>query len=194
MSHLSDAILGLASAVRDRHQVDVHAQSLSPVDFDGFETRQIAIPDELTEWFRTGIRHMPPYRLVDVQESLDLIDQMADDPWSITDESGEPLRWSEAVDTSSCGHPTSWPNAWVPIAHAFESGVVFVDLMPGPKGRLGQVVHAWPDEMLVDVQGTSISDWLNRIARGITENAFDPDEFLITPQEIHRAYPISTDD
>lgn len=74
-----------------------------------------------------------------------------------------------AVDAEQRSEPPDaiaevyWHPRWVPLATSHDGNFLAVDLAPGPRGAVGQVINAGRDEEISYVLATSVTELLERV-------------------------------
>ena len=137
--------------------------------------------------------HVPPYVFIDPEKIVETSRYMACHYDKLSIMFGEPMEWDDQIpdrprQRDFCICNKNWNLHWLPIARFFDEELLFMDLDPGPNGTLAQIVQLYDDDMGLWVQGKSVSGWLKRITQAVDDGLFD--EYLITPSDMMRSYPI----
>jgi cell wall assembly regulator SMI1 len=70
-----------------------------------------------------------------------------------------------------------WNAAWIPLTYSGSGDHHCLDLAPGPKGKIGQIIEMWHDEGSRPVVANSISEWFTSFAE-----ALENDEFVLSEE------------
>ena len=185
---LGNSIERLAAAVSSRFSFDLSRNGSRTVTIKPLLDNFSEIPDEILNWFRLGISGgwIPPFEFLRPDQVVAEFKQKVSLYKELNESSGEPGFFHDDIiggdpDPGLCLCKDSWSSGWLPIAKV-DANMAFVDLTPGPNGTKGQVVYMYADEMALEIQGESISNWFDRIAMAIEAGKFE--EFLIVPSEM----------
>lgn len=65
-----------------------------------------------------------------------------------------------------------WHARWIPLTHIDTGDNHCLDLAPGPRGKLGQLIEIWNDARLRLVVADSFTEWLTQFADDLEDGKF----------------------
>lgn len=74
-----------------------------------------------------------------------------------------------------------WHPAWIPLTYSGGGDHHCVDLAPGPKGSLGQIIQMWHDDGDRPVIASSFSVWVADYADRLEGGGFEATEYAVAP-------------